>query len=96
MSHSNHQQSIEERVKALTEYLAAIRRNTEKIIADNQRLREVVRLAEAELRKRRDQVQKLEDELNTNQHQRQEAKDRVEHAIEKLEQVMSRPSEDQA
>jgi len=96
MSHNNHQQSIEERVKSLTEHLATVRRNTEKLIADNQRLREVVRLAEAELRKRRDQVQKLETELNTSQHQRQEAKDRVEHAIEKLEQVMARPSEEQA
>jgi len=82
------QQALEERIHALTEHLGAIRRNMEKTIADNHRMREVVRIAENELRKRRDQVQQLESELESLQNDRMEAKARVEHAIEKLDELM--------
>jgi len=85
---NNSQQALEERIQALTEHLYAIRRNMEKIIADNHRMREVVRIAENELRKRRDQVQKLENELENMQNGRLEAKARVEHAMEKLDELM--------
>jgi len=95
MGSQENQQQIEERVKTLTEHLSTIRRNTEKLIAENQRLREVVRLAESELRKRRDQVQQLENELNVAQDQRQNAKTRVEHAIEKLDQIMASSEQEQ-
>lgn len=85
---SNPQQALEERIGALTEHLATIRRNMEKTIADNHRMREVVRIAESELRKRRDQVQQLENELKSLQHGRLEARARVEHAMEKLDELM--------
>ncbi|ATX80979.1 hypothetical protein Ga0123462_0100 [Mariprofundus ferrinatatus] len=83
------QQALESRINELTEHLSVIRRNMEKIIADNHRMREVVRIAESELRKRRDQVQKLENELKGLQNNRLEAKARVEHAMEKLDDLIS-------
>ncbi len=85
---NNPQQALEERIQALTEHLATIRRNMEQIIADNHRMREVVRIAENELRKRRDQVRQLECELENLQTGRLEAKARVEHAMEKLDELM--------
>lgn len=83
------QQVLETRIEQLADHLSAIRRNMEKIIADNQRMREVVRIAENELRKRRDQVQTLEGELDALQNGRLEAKARVEHAMEKLDKLIS-------
>jgi regulator of replication initiation timing len=74
--------------------MATIRRNTEKMMSENQRLREVVRLAESELRKRRDQIQQLERELHDENDKRQEAKSRVEHAMEKLDQIITEPSQE--
>ena len=83
------QQALETRIEQLADHLSAIRRNMEKTIADNQRMREVVRIAENELRKRRDQVQTLEGELDALQNGRLEAKARVEHAMEKLDTLIS-------
>ncbi len=83
------QKALETRIEQLADHLSAIRRNMEKTIADNQRMREVVRIAENELRKRRDQVQTLEGELNALQNGRLEAKARVEHAMEKLDTLIS-------
>jgi len=87
------QEAIEERVHALAEHLSVIRRNMEKIIADNHRMREVVRIAENELRKRRDQVQLLERELEGLRNGRLEAKARVEHAMEQLDGLISEQGE---
>jgi len=85
---NNPQQALNERIHALTEHMATIRRNMEKTIADNHRMREVVRIAEHELRKRRDQVQRLEHELESLQNSRIEAKARVEHAMEQLDELI--------
>jgi len=85
---NNPQQALEEKIQALAGHLATIRRNMEKTIADNHRMHEVVRIAEHELRKRRDQVQQLESELENLQNGRMEAKARVEHAIERLDELM--------
>jgi len=93
MSAADNQQSIQHRVEKLTNHMSAIRRNMEKLMAENQRLREVVRLAESELRKRRDQVQHLETELQGLQSDRNEAKARVESAIDKLDQLMAADTE---
>ncbi len=81
-------EKMAERIEALELHLAAIRRTMEKLIAENRRMREVVRLAESELRKRRDQVQKLESEIQRLQNERLEAKARVENAIDKLDELM--------
>jgi len=82
------QQALEARIEQLSEHLSAIRRNMEKTIADNHRMREVVRIAESELRKRREQVQKLESELESYQNGKREAKARVEHAMEQLDELL--------
>ncbi|MDQ6970324.1 MAG: hypothetical protein Q9M16_07435 [Mariprofundus sp.] len=87
------QQAFEERIQALGEHLSQIRRNMEKTIADNHRMREVVRIAENELRKRRDQVQQLESELEGLQNGRLEAKARVEHAMEQLDGLIAEQGE---
>jgi len=87
------QQAFEERIQALSEHLSQIRRNMEKTIADNHRMREVVRIAENELRKRRDQVQQLESELEGLQNGRLEAKARVEHAMEQLDGLIAEQGE---
>ena len=81
--------ALESRIRQLAEYISEIRRNMETLMADNHRLREVVRLAESELRKRRDQVQNLEAELQSLQNGKLEARARVEHAIEKLDELIS-------
>ena len=93
MSAADNQEAIGQRVEKLTEHMAAIRRNQEKLMAENQRLREVVRLAESELRKRRDQVQHLESELQGLQGDRLDAKARVESAIDKLDHLMAADAE---
>jgi len=85
---NNLQQALEERIQTLGEHLSMIRRNMEKTIADNHRMREVVRIAENELRTRRDQVKQLENDLDSLKNSRIEAKSRVEHAMEKLDELM--------
>jgi len=57
------QQHIESQITLLQEHLSTIGQHLEKVLTENKRLREVVRLAESELRKRRDRVQTLESEL---------------------------------
>jgi len=96
MQHASPNEAIEQRVNELTEHLAEIRRNMEKLIAENRRMREVVRLAESELRKRRDQVEKLESDLHGVQNGKLEAKARVEHAIDKLDELMAQQHGDQS
>ncbi|MDX8382599.1 MAG: hypothetical protein R8M45_00875 [Ghiorsea sp.] len=78
-------QAVESRVVALAEHLSTIRRNQEQILAENKRLREVVRLAEGELRKRREQIESLQHEFQNLQNKRLEAKARVSQVIEKVD-----------
>ena len=85
----DNREAIQQRIEMLTQSMSAIRRNMEKLMAENQRLREVVRLAESELRKRRDQVQHLESDLQGLQGNRLDAKARVDHAIEKLDLLVA-------
>jgi len=87
------EQHLRQRINALSEHLAAIRRNMEALMADNRRLREVVRLAEGELRKRRDQVQQLEQELQALQNRKLEARARVEHAMSQLDELIAQGEE---
>ncbi|RMH59370.1 MAG: hypothetical protein D6678_07880 [Zetaproteobacteria bacterium] len=93
MQREEAEQALRARITQLNEHLAAIRRKMETVIADNRRLREVVRLAEGELRKRRDQVQQLEQELQSLQHRKLEARARVEHAMNQLDKLIARGEE---
>ncbi len=85
MNAEEQSKKVEEQVSILLEHLATIRRNHEQILAENRRLREVARLAEAELRKRREQIEKLQLEHQNLENKRLEAKARIEHTIEKLD-----------
>jgi len=76
--------------------LAEIRRKMERLMAENQRLREVVRLAESELRKRRDQVQQLENDLHGVDDKRLEERGRMENVIEKLDHLVARTEKPEA
>lgn len=88
MQEESHYKAMESRIAQLNDHLNEIKRNMEKLISENRRMREVVRLAERELRKRRDQVEKLEKELNSMNNNRLEARARVDHAIEKLDEIL--------
>ena len=79
------EQKVQERIEKLLEHLATVRRNHEQILAENKRLREVARLAESELRKRREQIEKLQLERQNIENKRLEAKARIENTIEKLD-----------
>ena len=84
------QEQFQQRIDRLGELLADIRRNMEHLMAENQRLKEVVRLAEGELRNRRDQVQKLEARHQTMQERQSEARQAVERTITRLDTLASR------
>ncbi len=84
----NLKHEIAERKEKLSVALAEIRRKMEGLMAENQRLREIVRLAESELRKRRDQVHQLENDLHGVDDKRREASGRVEHTMEKLDSLI--------
>jgi hypothetical protein len=85
MNAEQQEKELEGRVEMLMEHLATIRRNHEQILSENKRLREVARLAESELRKRREQIEKLQLERQNQENKRLEAKARIEHTIEKLD-----------
>ncbi len=85
-------QAFADRKEKLSTALAAIRRKMEGLLAENQRLREVVRLAEGELRKRRDQVQQMKNELHGMDDKREEARGRMEHVMEKLDHLVLQPN----
>ncbi|MDX8392476.1 MAG: hypothetical protein R8K53_07930 [Mariprofundaceae bacterium] len=88
MSNINLNQAVTERQEKLTTALAEIRRKMEGLMAENQRLREVVRLAEGELRKRRDQVQQMENEIHGLDDKRNEARGRMEQVMEQIDTLL--------
>jgi chromosome segregation ATPase len=92
MSGESSRELFQAKIDELSQMLGRIRRNMESLAAENHRLKEVVRLAEAELRNRRDQVQRLEKELQTYSHRRLEVRARVEHAIEKIDGLLAAES----
>jgi len=79
------EEDMQQRLDALVDHLAMIRRNHEQILAENKRLREVARLAEGELRKRREQIEKLQLERQNLENKGLDAKARIENTIEKLD-----------
>jgi uncharacterized coiled-coil DUF342 family protein len=88
MSSTNLQQAFSERQQKLNDALSEIRRKMEGLMAENQRLREVVRLAEGELRKRRDQVQHMEQEIQGLDDKRSEARARMDDVLEQLDTLL--------
>jgi chromosome segregation ATPase len=78
---------FQQRIDTLSQSVGEVRRKMEGLMAENQRLREVVRLAESELRNRRDQVQRLENAIQSLNNNRLEARGRVEHVMEQLDRL---------
>ncbi len=83
------QEELQQRIDTLSNLLSEIRRNMEGLMAENQRLREVVRLAESELRNRRDQVQNLETTSKSIKDARAAAKEKVEQTIGKVDELIA-------
>jgi len=81
------QEQLQQRIDRLNSLLTDVRRNMEGLMAENQRLREVVRLAESELRNRRDQVQRLDTETQSLNSRRTEAMSVVEQAIARVDEL---------
>jgi len=90
------EQEVQQRLDVLIEHLATIRRNHEQILAENRRLREVARLAEGELRKRREQIEKLQLERQNIENKSLDAKARIEHTIEKLDILVAENARQQS
>ncbi len=63
MSTDTDQKNIEQHITHLQEHLNTIEQHFDKVLTENKRLRGIVRLAESELRKRRDRTEALEQEL---------------------------------
>jgi len=93
MSTNDLHQAFAERQQKLIEALGEIRRKMEGLMAENQRLREVVRLAESELRKRRDQVQHMEQEIQGQDDKRLEARERMDQVMEQLDTLLEQQPE---
>jgi len=83
------QEQLQQRIDTLSNLLSEIRRNMEGLMAENQRLREVVRLAESELRNRRDQVQNLETDSRSLKDKRAAAREKVEQTIARVDEIMA-------
>jgi chromosome segregation ATPase len=88
MSDTDLQKAFSERQQKLSDALSEIRRKMEGLMAENQRLREVVRLAESELRKRRDQVQQMEHEIQGLDDKRSDARARMDQVMEQLDTLL--------
>jgi len=88
MSNTDLHQAFSERKQKLSDALGEISSKMEGLMAENQRLREVVRLAESELRKRRDQVQHMEQEIQGLDDKRSEARARMDDVMEQLDTLL--------
>ena len=86
------EQRIDSRIADLSAIIMDIRRKMEGLAAENQRLRELVRISENELQSRRDQMKKMEMEIQTGQNNRSEAKARVENVMEQMDRLLANSS----
>jgi len=83
------QEIVQNRLDELSQMIGEIRRKMESLAAENHRLKEVVRLAESELRNRRDQVQRIETALQISDDQRLEVRARVANTMEKIDGLLT-------
>lgn len=83
------------KIETLRTHLNKVASRLEAQAAENTRLRDVLRLAEAELEKRREEIREMEDEISTLQRERNEARARVEHAIGRLDKLMQQGTQEE-
>lgn len=96
MKEDYQEHDIQARLEMLMEHLQTIRRNHEQILSENKRLREVARLAEGELRKRREQIERLQMEHHNSESKRLEAKSRIEKTMENLDLLAAESARQQS
>ncbi len=77
------------RLARLSEALGGVQRLIERLAADNRRLREILRMAEQELKKRKERIAALEAEIARLREEKIEAKARVEQALSELDDVLA-------
>ncbi len=82
------------RVELLRQHLCKVEARIEAQDAENRRLQDVLRLAEHELEKRRQEIREMEEEITRLRRERNEARARVEHAIERIDQLMRTQAEE--
>ncbi len=80
---------LKARLARLEEALGGVQRLIERLVADNRRLREILRVAEQELKKRKERIAALEEELARVREEKLEAKARVEQALAELDEVLA-------
>lgn len=68
--------------------LIRLQRLIERLVAENRRLREILRMAEQELKKRKERIATLEAEIARLREEKIEAKARVEQALAELDDVL--------
>ena len=94
MDSKKNQERIEASIDDISEHLTTIEQHLLKVVDENRRLRDVVRLAESELRKRRDRVQALEVALQACQDTDVEAENASEKSIEPFDPTHPQQSEE--
>lgn len=85
--------SLEKQIEKIAQAMERSLFNVEKVMADNLRLRELMRLSESELRQRRDQIHQLETRLKNMQGKRIVAQKNIDQAVTRLDQILNNSTE---
>jgi len=89
----NNELFLKKQIEKISQSMETSLLNLEKTMADNLRLRELLRLGESELRKRREQIHQLETQLEKMQQTRVAAQKNIDQAVNRLDQVLASASE---
>ena len=85
--------SLEKQIEKIAQAMEKSLFNIEKIMADNLRLRELMRLSENELRQRREHIHQLETRLKIMQGKRIVAQKNIDQAVTRLDQILNNSTE---
>jgi len=85
----NHEVLLKSQIEKISQSMAQSLRNMEKVMAENLRLRELLRLAESDLRQRREQIHQLETRLESMQSTRVEAQENIDQAVNRLDHILA-------
>ncbi|MDX8394238.1 MAG: hypothetical protein R8K21_06615 [Mariprofundales bacterium] len=89
MEDTDMKEAVHSRLHELHSSFFEVQTRLEHLLAENQRMREVIRLAESELRKRRDQVHKLEKKLQEQEKKRLESCAVVDRVLSEVDSLIS-------
>ncbi|MDQ6961004.1 MAG: hypothetical protein Q9M28_00535 [Mariprofundaceae bacterium] len=85
--------SIQKQIEKIAQAMEKSLINVEKVMADNLRLRELMRVSENELRQRREHIYQLETRLKKMQEKRVVAQKNIDQAVTRLDQMLNNSSE---